>query len=189
MFPPVLTPYINKEKQPIKQNKLNRSKVVAKAKQWSKSKKMSPHFPYFPNNCANLASQSLRAGGWQYRKTANPRDLRAWAKSTPAGNKHATRTWSQASSLHYFVALTGKKQRKNIWTAKPGDLIFADWAPNKYADGKIDHVMIVTGYTKNKRPRISQQSNPRYNIPLDDQVRRQYVAGVRKIKWYPMIMD
>ena len=48
---------------------------------------------------------------------------------------------------------------------------------------------IVTGYTKNKRPRISQQSNPRYNIPLDDQVRRQYVAGVRKIKWYPMIMD
>lgn len=187
-IPPVLDPY--KGKVSVNQKKLDRKKVVAKAKQWSKSTKMSTNFPKFKNNCANLASQSLRAGGWQYRKSANPRDLRTWAPKNLVGK--TTRTWSQASSLHMFVALTGKKQRKDIWSAKPGDLIFADWGPNKYADGKIDHVMIVTGHTTDKyrtSPRISQQSNPRYNIPLGDQVNRQYRAGVRKIKWYPMIMD
>lgn len=185
LIPPVLTPY--KGKVQVNQKKLNRSKVVAKAKQWSKSTKMSPNFPKFKNNCANLASQSLRAGGWQYRTSANPQDLRTWTPKNLIGK--TTRTWAQASSLHMFVSLTGKRQRKNIWSTKPGDLIFADWGPKGYADGKIDHVMIVTGYTKDKRPRISQQSNPRYNIPLDDQVTRQYKAGVRKIKWYPMIMD
>lgn len=181
----VLEPY--KGKVQVNQKKLDRKKVVAKAKQWSKSKKMSTSFPRFKNNCANLASQSLRAGGWQYRKSANPRDLRTWAPKNLVGK--TTRTWSQASSLYMFVSLAGKRQRKNIWTTKPGDLIFADWGPNRYADGKIDHVMIVTGSTKDKRPRISQQSNPRYNVPLDDQVQRQRKAGVRKIKWYPMIMD
>ncbi|TSI12791.1 amidase domain-containing protein [Brevibacterium aurantiacum] len=187
-IPPVLD--LHKGKVSVNQNKLDRKKVVAKAKQWSKSTKMSTNFPKFKNNCANLASQSLRAGGWQYRKSANPRDLRTWAPKNLVGK--TTRTWSQASSLHMFVALTGKKQRKDIWSTKPGDLIFADWGPNKYADGKIDHVMIVTGSTTDKYrtwPRISQQSNPRYNIPLSDQVNRQYRAGVRKIKWYPMIMD
>ncbi|MGO0605824.1 amidase domain-containing protein [Brevibacterium linens] len=189
IIPPVLDAY--KGKTQIKQNKLDRNKVVAKAKQWSKSTKMSPNFPKFKNNCANLASQSLRAGGWQYRKSSNHLDFRTWAPKNLIGKP--TRTWSQASALHSFVALTGKGQRKDIWTTKPGDLIFADWGPNKYADGKIDHVMIVTGSLTDKRghkwPRISQQSNPRYNVPLSDQVDRQYRAGVRKIKWYPMIMD
>lgn len=55
--------------------------------------------------------------------------------------------------------------------------------------GKYENDPNVTGSTKDKRPRISQQSNPRYNIPLDDQVNCQYRAGVRKITRYPMKMD
>lgn len=172
------------------QGKLNRTKVAQKALQWSKKEgQMSPNFPIYNNNCANLASQALRAGGWKYRQGTNRFNLTNWAPNLigPAG---PSRTWTQASSLYTFSRNTAKESKlSSIWKGKKGDLLFADWDPKGKADGSIDHVMIVTGKTSKGNPTISQQSPARHNIALSTSIKYAKQQGKKSIKWHGLVMD
>lgn len=172
------------------QGKLNRAKVAEKALQWSKKEgDMSPNFPLYNNNCANLASQALRAGGWKYRQGYNPHTLTNWAPNLK-GPAKASRTWSQASSLYTFSRNTAKESKlSSIWKGKKGDLLFADWDPKGKADGNIDHVMIVTGKTSKGNPTISQQSPARHNIALSTSIKYAKQQGKKSIKWHGLVMD
>lgn len=186
---PPLTPYAEPldPYKAIKQNKLDRDKVAAKARQWSKKTgKMSNNFPKFKNNCANLASQSLRAGGWQYRNSYNWKSNRVWTPRSKFFSKPSY-TWGGAANLYAFVNNTGKKRVSNIWNTRKGDLLFTDWDPNRRPDGKIDHVMIVTGSSGGKM-RISQQSPARNHYPLGDSIRNAKKQG-RTVKWYAKSMS
>lgn len=135
----------------------------------------NPEFPYKNNNCANFVSQVLHAGGWDYDQGYNPYDTAVWAPDLigPAG---PSRTWTRARAQRTYVeAHTPYRWLRNIWDAQPGDLLYPDWdSPNQAGkpDGKVDHVMVVTGRTNNPQnplvngPRISQKSPNRSNIPL-----------------------
>lgn len=185
---PPLTPYASSYKY-IKQNKLNRTKVANKALQWSKkTNKMSSNFPRFKNNCANLASQSLRAGGWQYRNGTAYTRTTVWAPRSKYRGKPATWTWGSAAYLYYFVNNTGKKRISSVWNAQKGDLLFVDWDPKGRADGKPDHVMIVTGRS-GASPKISQQSPARHNITLKRSISKAKAQGKKKIVFYAKRMD
>ncbi|MFE7329579.1 hypothetical protein ACFU8W_32295 [Streptomyces sp. NPDC057565] len=57
----------------------------------------------------------------------------------------------------------------DVWNLEPGDLLFADWDPQKKPDGKIDHTMVISGsYTSLgfTEPTYSQNSGHRQNLPL-----------------------
>lgn len=97
-------------------------------------------------------------------------------------------TWSKSHPQQSFLIERGGKWRlPNIWNAAYGDFLYVDWDPNNVPDGKIDHVMIVTGRTTNNEPRISQKSNNRHNIPLRESIAIAQSQGKTTIHWYGLI--
>lgn len=131
--------------------------AVRYALRWSDASRYNPVYPRRDDDAANFVSQALEAGGWDRRPGV-------W---TPGG-----RAWSRPADLYRFAVANGAHdwgrqtpRSDDIWTLRPGDLLFADWT----SDGTVDHVMIVTGldtllgFTE---PTISQHSPHRHDLPL-----------------------
>lgn len=111
-----------------------------------------------PNgDCTWYASQALWAGGLPQTST--------WAPSNWYGSK--TLTAIRAELLPDYLVSAGLATKKTIYWgdntaagAQIGDLIVYDW--DNGADGKIDHVSIVTGFS-GTYPLVSQHTTARWN--------------------------
>jgi hypothetical protein len=163
---------------------LNYTNMGNYARYWSVPDRKNKDFPNLANNCANFASQTLRAGGWKYRGGVNPKDLGNWSPNLtgPAGSSY---TWGGSKYLILFGHNTGgKRYLDNIWNARLGDLLFTDWDPNLKADGTIDHTMVVSQYSK--QPYISQQTPHRNNIPLTMSIKLAKDQK-RTVVWYGLV--
>jgi hypothetical protein len=141
-------------------------------------------FPHFQNNCANFASQVLRAGGWTYKGGINPYDTANWSPNL-TGIAGPSRTWSSAQYQYTFVSNNGYEWLPNIWTATPGTLLYTDWDPNSTPDGTIDHVMVVVFEAMGDPagPLISQKTPNRGAIPLAQSIANANAQG-KTIVWY-----
>ncbi len=130
-------------------------------------------FKAFNDDCTNFVSQSLLAGGWQMvlgYYTNN--DVWWYGCALPGGYTcHASYTWGAAFNFHEFLG-TSPGQRTNfvqyygdVW---PGDIIFADWdgPSGHHPDGRIDHVMFVTGRDSEGNLYISQHTTDRLDRPM-----------------------
>lgn len=175
------------------QNKISPTKFSAYATKWTSGKHagdskkyFNSAYPYYKNNCANFASQVLRAGGW-YRTSGHSlqvKDKHVWT-SNLAGVAGASRTWTSAKDLYTFANNTGSyKWLSNIYKAKKGDLLFVDWDPKGKRDGKIDHVMVVSAVNEGGIPLISQKSSNRKNLNLMSSAAIAKEQGRKKIAWY-----
>lgn len=143
-------------------------------------------YPYYTNNCANFASQTLNYGGW-YLTGGNSFQVKSENKWTYnlAGVAGATRTWSNAPDLDIFAYHNGTYSHlDNIWNATRGDLLFVDWDPHGKSDGTIDHVMVVSGVIAKGIPMISQKSNNRSNVNLYAEIAMAKSQGKTRIVWY-----
>ncbi|WP_143233252.1 amidase domain-containing protein [Actinomyces ruminis] len=145
-------------------------------------------YPVLNNNCANFASQVLRAGGWEYDQGINPWSTSFWAPNLwgPAG---ASRTWVNSAYQYTYVVNGSYFYLDNIWNASAGDLLYVDWDPDGVADGTIDHVMVVTSVSLTGVPRVSQKTPNRSNIPLTQSIRNAEAQGKTSIVWYGLQRD
>lgn len=131
------------------------------------------------NDCTNFASQMLVAGGWPKVDGYWPGNVENWtdALSWPSPYR-ASETWTIAYMLWRFMTESGRAEAWKsgspaetdaIWDLQPGDVLFADWDPDKKPDGKIDHAMLISGtFTEMgfTEPVYSQHTPHRHNIPL-----------------------
>lgn len=127
----------------------------------------NPDYSNTGNNCANFASQVLRAAGWELKSGVNTHDTNNWHYNLP-GPGGATTTWTQARTLYYYARTKqGWSTCNYVESARKGDLIFVDWDPNGVPDGSNDHVMVVVGATSSSpaQPLISQKSPNRSSLP------------------------
>ncbi|MEU6375507.1 amidase domain-containing protein [Streptomyces sp. NPDC046909] len=173
----------------------DRGAAVAYAKKWSKTMYFdgmewvyddvrNPDYDDLGGtNCANFVSQALYAGGWTKTGGFNASNPLNWDDNLTGPIYAQSKSWIYADWLRGFAVLSGRGENKvawppedvtdpgsqDVWELEPGDLLFADWDPNKVADGTIDHAMIITGtYTSMgfTEPTYSQNSPNRYNLPL-----------------------
>jgi hypothetical protein len=128
------------------------------------------------NNCTNFASQAMNAGGWPIVDGVDPDNMDNWTYDL-WGPRGPSKTWSMAYKLWMYASDSkrgtrlkdGSPAKADIWNLEPGDLLFADWDPQKKPDGKIDHAMVISGsYTSLgfTEPTYSQNSGHRQNLPL-----------------------
>ena len=93
---------------------------------------------WHPNDCTNFVSQSLRAGGWQYRQDP----FWDWFYVDSGGQSNS---WVNAYVLRNFTANSGRASFlayfEDLFT---GDVIFADWG---YNGPGVDHSIIVDSAT------------------------------------------
>lgn len=127
------------------------------------------HFPYmFPNDCTYYASTVLWAGGlppspeWTWNST----DRSQWASDVLAPG--VTRTAAVADELVNYLVREGLATKTLItWSDNTaggpdiGDLIAYDW--DNGADGTMDHIAVVTGFTDEGYPLVSQHSPTQWN--------------------------
>lgn len=140
-------------------------------------------FPVAPNNCANFASQVLRAGGWEYDDFGiNPYSTVFWGPD-PLGPAGPSRTWMNAAYQYTYVDKSSYDYLDNIRNATAGDLLYVDWDPDGKADGDIDHVMVVTS-NEGGEPGISQKTPNRSDIPLSESIRNATNQGKSTIVRY-----
>ncbi|NGN68477.1 hypothetical protein G5C51_31840 [Streptomyces sp. A7024] len=164
------------------------------------------------NNCTNFVSQAMHAGGWEIEDGIDPDNEENWDYDL-TGPYGPSKTWSVAYKMWSYAGdpkrgtnlTSGSPDVADIWNLRPGDLLFADWDPNKVPDGKIDHAMVISGtYTSMgfTEPTYSQNSAHRSNIPLSigikiatapvqdndgDGQADEWPAGQgRSIKFYPV---
>lgn len=162
---------------------------------WSKTSTMSAWYGDAGNNCANFASQVLNAGGWPAHRdyVCSSESMDNWTHKNNALPcvflSRYSYTWSKAHNQQSWMIERGHKWRlPNIWEARLSDYLYVDWDPNNVPDGKIDHVMVVTGHaTTTGEPRISQQSSPRNNILLSESIRIAKSQGKNTIHWFGLI--
>lgn len=162
---------------------------------WSKTSTMSAWYGDAGNNCANFASQVLNAGGWPAHRdyVCSSESMDNWTHKNNALPcvflSRYSYTWSKAHNQQTWMIERGHKWRlPNIWEARLSDYLYVDWDPNNVPDGKIDHVMVVTGHaTTTGEPRISQQSSPRNNILLSESIRIAKSQGKNIIHWFGLI--
>lgn len=151
----------------------------------SHKKQLNPAYPDTDNNCANFASQALKAGGMAYQQGSGRAALITWTPNLtgPFGPSY---TWSKSGYLHdRLVQLGQKKKLKTVWDGNVGDLLMADWNTSGVKVDKIlDHTMIVTGRSKSGVPRISQKSGNQHNILLTTSITNAKAQGATKIVWY-----
>lgn len=97
---PSATPKLTAIAKFTKQHEINAKKFARYAKKWTSGKhagdskaKMNSKYPYYNNNCANFASQTLDNGGW-YLTGGNSFQIKNQTKWTYnlAGVAHASRT-------------------------------------------------------------------------------------------------
>ena len=154
----------------------------------------NPDYPRFDNDCTNFVSQALFAGGWPIIEgnTLNYKDKDKWDDNVACSDclrppypdgYYATYTWRISSYLYEF-AKSRTKVLTNIYDTNKGDLLFADWDPKGKPDGKIDHVMMVTGKDSKGMIYISQHSPHRQNIPITESIQNAKNEGRTKITWY-----
>jgi len=131
----------------------------------------NPSYCRFGNDCTNFASQSVFAGGWPM-VTGFYRNTNVWWFSCLVGNHicNSSYTWGAAWNFHEFLGISHRADTLSGWQDTiEGDLIFADWdtvGGGHLPDGRVDHVMIVTGKDTQGNTYISQHTNDRLNWPM-----------------------
>jgi len=186
-----------------KQPRTNVGNMVKYAFKWTghpnngdKRDDFNPEYPYVNgNNCANFVSQVLRAGEWgirpglQYHLSWESPDI--WTPNFfyPMPSARTSHTWSVASfQYNYVIKHSSYTLLIDIQAARAGDLFYTDWYPERKKggpDGKIDHVMVVTGKTWAGEPRISQKTPNRHNIPVSQTKKRADKQGL-DVTWYAL---
>ena len=184
-----------------KQPRTNVGNMVKYALKWTgrpnngdKTDDFNPEYPTVDgNNCANFVSQVLRAGGWgirpglQYQLSWESPDIWTPNYFYPMDTTRMSHTWSVASFQYDYVRKhSSYKPIANIREAQAGDLLYADWYPERKKGGpdeKIDHVMVVTGSTWSGEPRISQKTPNRHNIPISKSQKRADKQGL-DVRWH-----
>ncbi|WP_385900383.1 amidase domain-containing protein [Tessaracoccus sp. O5.2] len=164
------------------------------ALEWTTSDNLSEWYGDAGNNCANFASQVLNAGGWPAHRDyiCSSSSFDNWTHKNNASPclflSRYSDTWSRSHTQQSWMIQRGGKWRlPNIWEARLADYLYVDWDPNNVPDGKIDHVMIVTGHSSTNEPRISQKSSNRHNILLSESIRIAQSQGKSTIHWYGLI--
>lgn len=120
----------------------------------------------FDNNCTWFVSKALWSGGlpqsddWK----ASSSDLSKVASKRPGFYPGPTKAAASADYLKNYLVDAGLATIRELsWTenepaeAQLGDVIGYDWDGG--ADGKLDHVMMITGFSGGY-PLVSGQSNP-----------------------------
>lgn len=169
---------------------LDYAEMAAYAKQWTVDNTINPEYPNTDNNCQNLVSQALFAGGWpeveanvlQYTDDSKWDGHIALAFGSIL---QETLTWRTTTHWMTFATNSGRvKWMPELFQAALGDVIQTDWDPNGMADGKVDHAMIVTSWDEVWGPHISQQSHPRNDIALVLSMQLAEEEGKTRIVWY-----
>ena len=189
-----------------KQPRTNVGNMVKYALKWTgrpnngdKGDDFNPDYPHAGNNCANFVSEVLHAGGWGIRPGFLPPKLNLPPDSpdiwTPRylwhipGSQVASHTWSVASfQYNYVIKHSSYTPLIDIQAARAGDLFYTDWYPERKKggpDGKIDHVMVVTGTSWAGEPRVSQKTPNRHNIPVSQTKKRADKQGL-DVTWYAL---
>ena len=173
---------------------LNYSAMRDYALEWTTTDNLSEWYGDAGNNCTNFASQGLNAGGWPAHRDyiCSSSSFDNWTHKNNASPclflSRYSDTWSRSHTQQSWMIQRGGKWRlQNIWEARLADYLYVDWDPNNVPDGKIDHVMIVTGHSSTNEPRISQKSSNRHNILLSESIRIAQSQGKSTIHWYGLI--
>lgn len=124
----------------------------------------NPVYLYYPSDCANFVSQTLRAGGWRNTAIGPAASDLYWYYASAS---QVSDTWKVANALHRRFAFNyeswygGLVINPSTLRARVGDVIFADWT----GDSIIDHAMIVTGTGASGEPLVSYHTTDRENYP------------------------
>ncbi len=186
--------------------RINIKAMVGYALLWTDEEhknRFNPNFPTgFKNHCANFVSQSLWAGGWKFRSHRYNgfyfnEDLRSWNRDLPGPHLPKTgrysNTFTVADDLLFFaVENTNVPWLKNVYDARPGDIMWADWVPKTGPlDGKMDHAFLVTGAQKDGggqiEPYVSQKSLNRHNISWNLYNIYRIKGGNKQVAWYGLV--
>lgn len=108
-----------------------------------------------PNDCANLVSQSLYAGGMPFANPYNNSTSSSswWYKnngtSTTTDDTYSI-SWSTANGLYNHLISSGRGVVTiNLQSMNIGDVVFAKWVQKSsgscYYNSTYDHAMVVTG--------------------------------------------
>ena len=130
----------------------------------------NPAYRSFTDDCTNFLSQCAVLGGFTAKGFPNSYKNWGYWWYDPSGSpkKGQTRSWTQATALHYFLLNSGRGFATNrLCDLHRGDMIFADWN----ADGMIDHGMILTyaNCTAGWAGMLcAQHTNPRFGKSLRD---------------------
>ncbi|MEV0321010.1 amidase domain-containing protein [Streptomyces sp. NPDC050658] len=161
----------------------------------------NPDYEKYDNDCANLASQALHAGGWPKKPGSgwfqDPADPAVWSDNI-SGIRGPAYNWTKASWLHSYSIESARgvpwrsgspADTEDIWLLQPGDLLFADWDPDGHYDGNVDHAMFISdtytelGFTE---PAYSQHTPHRKNLPLSIGIKMAVQEQHRSVIYHPV---
>ncbi|WP_119699185.1 MULTISPECIES: amidase domain-containing protein [Rhodococcus] len=123
----------------------------------------------FPNDCTYFVSQALWDGGIESTADWTPRssDTSKLASNT-FYNPGPTKAAASANHFTDYMRSSGTAEIRPIkWSdntaagAQLGDIIAYDWDDG--ADGKMDHLAIITSFTDDGYPLVTQHSPTRTN--------------------------
>ena len=137
-----------------KQSSLNRTNAAAYAVKYCLSYNSGYKLFLVGHDCANLASQSLKAGGFSYEspyKNGTTSYYVWWYNdngTTKTSDDNASNTWVGADALCCYLCVNNSYASfKNVSQAFSGQVGLADliWIP---ATGQKQHVMMITSIQK-----------------------------------------
>ena len=169
---------------PLPQSNFDRHAAVTYARQHALSS--NPQYYRFRNDCTNFVSQCMYAGGWQMigfglgLGRTNP-DNWYYSCISSFGKAIASYSWGAAYNFNVFILRANRVQGIPYYQDLfPGDIIFADWDTTNgphVPDGRVDHVMIVTGKDTHGNIYVSYHTNDNLDRPMRDIIAQEPVAN------------
>lgn len=133
-----LTPLAEREDSDMATTHGAREAVAYAKKHYNNYNPNYPDYSDMGGDCANFVSQALHAGGWEMTATTDPNNQQLWYST----KTWSSQTWRAAENLfHYMRDVEEKKPIRNVWAAKPGDVIQF----KKKDKNRMQHTMIVVG--------------------------------------------
>lgn len=145
-----------------------RDQAVAYALRYAVSP--NPEYVYLAgNDCTNFISQCLRAGG--ARNHYHPTHPWWYESGSMSGS------WSVAGMLYWYILVSTENNQGIIaqtfrqGTGEPigpqisGVILPGDLIQYQDGDGRIRHSTIITGFTQDREPLVTQHTRNAANIP------------------------
>ena len=136
----------------------------------------NPLYFRFNNDCTNFTSQTMLTGGWQMSglgAALDRADPDSWYYSCLSLFRPITTySWGAAYNFNVFALRAGRVEGIQYYEdLNPGDIIFADWDSldgTHQPDGRVDHIMIVTGKDTDGNVYVSYHTNDHKDRSMTD---------------------
>lgn len=139
----------------------------------------------YPDDCTNFASQSLRAGGWQYISGFYTSNSVWWYTGGAFGYvpPYASYTWAGANNLNQFMwSQYGNRAtfRSMVANLQPGDILIANWDH----DNLHFHSMVVTAKDSSGELYITEHTDNHLNKKFFSVILPQILLQHPNTSWY-----